>query len=612
MNSFRVRLTLIIISLIGLSVLAAGLFMAKSFKDSQLDSLQDSMVREMKMIAASSVWESGEPEKLFSYFTEEARKIKLITGERVTFIQNDGTVLGDSDHDPHTMENHEQRIEVKQARKSGVGRDIRRSETTEANLMYVAIPWSIDDSQSGIIRLAMNLSQVEASIRQLWLVLLAGLLILFIITAAISYRIALGLTRPIEQISRVAKRIENLDYHARVSIKSSDEIGELGHSINAMAESLTNQLRRIRQNETQLESVLDNMINGIVMIDHNGIVALMNRRAEEVLGVPASSLTGRHYTEAKQRAQFIRFIEEGLESRTPRHDEISIHYPEERLLELNLVPVFQGREEFGGVLLVLQDVSAIRRLERMRSEFVANVSHELKTPIAAVKGFAETLLGGAVNDPETARSFLQIIYDESERLNRLIGDILELSKVESRRIPLQFSPIELSSFAAKTLEVLQSEAERKQITLEVKVEDGLYMEADEDRLRQVVLNLLSNGINYTPEGGRVSLVIEPAQSEAARQAALGGSTDPIGDDCDLMRFRISDTGIGIPRKDLPRIFERFYRVDKARSRSSGGTGLGLSIVKHLIELHEGTITVESTVGAGSTFVFELPIVQGMI
>ncbi|MGO4374066.1 sensor histidine kinase, partial [Paenibacillus sp. MCAF20] len=215
---------------------------------------------------------------------------------------------------------------------------------------------------------------------------------------------------------------------------------------------------------------------------------------------------------------------------------------------------------------------------------------ELKTPIAAVKGFAETLLGGVVKDEETARSFLQIIFDESDRLNRLIGDILELSKIESRRVPLIFSPIELDSFVSKTVTLLESEAARKNIKLHMQIEPGLYMEADEDRLRQIMMNVLANGINYTPEGGRVSIKVHARGEEH-------------------IHFQISDSGIGIPKKDLPRIFERFYRVDKARSRSSGGTGLGLSIVKHLVELHKGTITVESTVGVGTTFDIELPVLH---
>jgi two-component system phosphate regulon sensor histidine kinase PhoR len=579
------------IAMIALSVSAAGLFMVKTFKENHINALEDNMVREMQIISAKMEWKSGQLSSLYDYYSDEAKELRRYTGARVTFIRNDGVVLGDSDGDPRDMDNHLTRIEVKEALKSGTGRAIRASETVKQNMMYVAIPVQIIPNQApDVIRLAMSLKEVESSIRNLTMGLMAGLLVLFLIAAVISYRLALGLTRPLEQITKVAKRIKNMDYRARVKVTKQDEIGELGNAINAMADSLQVQMTRIQQNENQLESVLDNMINGIVMIDRGGKIVLMNRRAEEVLGFSARELVGRHYAEAKQQYELSQMIQEGLKSKQHLREEITFYFPEERLLELNLVPIHPEGNEFSGVLLVLQDVSAIRRLERMRSEFVANVSHELKTPITAVKGFAETLLGGAVNDEETARSFLQIIFDESDRLNRLIGDILELSKIESRRVPLVFSPVEVDTFVEKSIKLMESEASRKSIELTMNIEPGLYVEADEDRLRQIIMNLLSNGINYTPEGGKVSLKVEG-----------------MGDD--HIRIQITDSGIGIPKKDLPRIFERFYRVDKARSRSSGGTGLGLSIVKHLVELHKGTISVTSAVGVGSTFTIELPVLQ---
>lgn len=565
--------------------------MVKTFKETHIEALEDNMVREMQIISAKMEWKSGDLPSLYSYYSKEAKELKGYTGSRVTFIRNDGTVLGDSDTDPKEMENHLDRMEIQEALETGTGRVIRASSTTKQNMMYVAIPVDIVPGQApDVIRLSMSLKEVEESIRRLTMLLVGGLLVLFLIAALISFRLALGLTRQLEQITKVAKRIKNMDYLARVNVTKQDEIGELGNAINAMADSLQIQMTRIQQNENQLESVLDNMINGIVMIDFNGKIVLMNRRAEEVLGFSAGELVGRHFAEAKQQYELAQMIQEGLQSKVHMREEITFYFPEERLLELNLVPIHRESKEFSGVLLVLQDVSAIRRLERMRSEFVANVSHELKTPITAVKGFAETLLGGAVNDEETARSFLQIIYDESDRLNRLIGDILELSKIESRRVPLVFSPVEVTSFVDKSIKLMQSEADRKNITISLNVEPGLYVEADEDRLRQIVMNLLSNGINYTAEGGRLSLKAE-------------------GRGEDYIRIEISDTGSGIPKKDLPRIFERFYRVDKARSRSSGGTGLGLSIVKHLIELHKGTISVKSEVGIGSTFTIELPVLQ---
>jgi two-component system, OmpR family, phosphate regulon sensor histidine kinase PhoR len=486
---------------------------------------------------------------------------------------------------------------------TGEGSSVRYSDTLKQNMIYVAVKVKAGDSDKpvGIMRLAMSLSDVDRSLHNMWLALIFGLLLLFALAAIVSYRVALSVTKPIERMTSAAKRMASMDYAIRVPDGGRDEVGELARALNAMAGSLQEQLDEIRQNGTRLQSVLDNMTSGVVMIAHDGRVILYNRQAELLLGSSARERVGRSYSEIRQHYELVGLIREGLEDPVPLHEEWTVYFPEERLLEINLVPMKMSGEEEPGLLLVLQDVSAIRRLERMRSEFVANVSHELKTPVAAVKGFAETLLAGAMNDPETARSFLTIIQDESERLNRLIGDILELSKIESRRSPLLFSPIELSPFLARMTELLAADAARKEITLDVQSEEGLFLEADEDRLGQILMNLMQNGINYTPEGGKVKVraVIVPEDEGE-------GEGDEVNE---MVRITVSDTGIGIPKKDIPRIFERFYRVDKARSRSSGGTGLGLSIVKHLAELHHGTIRVESTVGIGSQFILELPLLQ---
>ncbi|MFC6332590.1 two-component system histidine kinase PnpS [Paenibacillus septentrionalis] len=589
MLSFRARLTTIIISMVALSVIASGLLMLKTFKENHIHVLEDTLEREMRLIAAQMDWKSGSDEELADYYYEHIRQLQELMDNRVTLIKEDGTVLADSDFNVREMDNHHYREEVLSALENGIGKSTRSSDTLNQNMLYVAIPvTNTANDETYVLRLAISLEEVEQSISSLTAVLVVGLIILFVIAALISYRIALGLTKPLEKITQVAKRIKNMDYRARVEVKKNDEIGELGHAINAMADSLQIQMGRIRQNENHLQSVLSNMINGIVMMDASGSILIMNERAEQILGISAAKLIGRHYREMKQQYELSQLIVEGYESRRHIHEEVTFYYPEERLLELNLVPIYQGNSsDFGGILLVLQDVSAIRRLERMRSEFVANVSHELKTPIAAVKGFAETLLGGAVKDEETSKAFLQIIYDESERLNRLIGDILELSKIESRRVPLMLSPIEIKEFMTNTFAILEVSANRKHIDFQLSSPEELYMEGDEDRLRQIFVNLLSNAIAYTPEGGKVEVDITVTE-------------------LDMIRISISDTGIGIPEKDLPRIFERFYRVDKARSRGSGGTGLGLSIVKHLVELHKGTITVESKVGQGTTFTLELP------
>jgi len=590
--SFRARLTTIIISMVALSVIASGLLMLKTFKENHINVLEDTLEREMRLIAAQMEWISGSDELLIDFYTPHVQQLKELMETRVTLIKGDGTVIADSDYNPRDMDNHGHREEIIGAIENGIGKSTRSSDTLQQSMLYVAIPvTNTVSNENYVLRLAISLQEVEQSISSLTVVLVAGLIILFVVAALISYRIALGLTRPLEKITQVAKRIKNMDYRARVDVQKNDEIGELGHAINAMAESLQIQMTRIRQNENHLQSVLSNMINGIVMMDASGSILIMNERAEQILGISAAKLIGRHYREMKQQFELSQLIIEGFETKSHIHEEITFYYPEERLLELNIVPIYQGSSsDLGGVLLVLQDVSAIRRLERMRSEFVANVSHELKTPIAAVKGFAETLLGGAVKDEETTKAFLGIIYDESERLNRLIGDILELSKIESRRAPLILSPVDIKQFMTNTIAILEVSADQKQIEVNLTSPEELYMEGDEDRLRQIFVNLLSNAISYTPEGGKIFVNISLTEQEK-------------------VQITIKDTGIGIPEKDLPRIFERFYRVDKARSRGSGGTGLGLSIVKHLVEMHRGTITVESAVGEGTTFTLELPLMH---
>ncbi|MNH86821.1 Alkaline phosphatase synthesis sensor protein PhoR [compost metagenome] len=597
MNKFRAKLTLILTLLIGFSMLTAGLFMAKLLKDSHIEVLQENMERELKVILATGQWNRNENDQtLIQVYTEQAKKIKELAEARITYVREDGKVLADSDENPLQMDNHLNRPEIGDAKQHGVGYKIRYSETLKQNMLYAAIPVKNETKVIGYLRMSISLEQVDSTVIQLWYFLIIGLAVLFLIAGYVSYRIARSVTRPIERITSVAKHITNMDYKARVESHNKDEIGQLGLAINQMADSLQLQMNRILENEGRLKGVLENMVSGVLMIDRDERIVLLNPSAEEILGFSAQELLGKKYNEAKQQYEFTKMIQECLDVREHIRDEMVFYYPAERILEINLSPISQADEEWSGVLIVLHDITAVRRLERMRSEFVANVSHELKTPIAAVKGFAETLLAGALNDKETAKSFLQIIFDESERLNRLIGDILELSKIESRRIPLHFSPVDLHDFISKSLSMMNAEADKKHIELSMQVDKDTYLEADEDRLRQIFINLLSNGINYTQEGGKVKIRVEP----------LVFNKDG---DHERLKIVVSDTGIGIPKKDLPRIFERFYRVDKARSRSSGGTGLGLSIVKHLVELHKGTIRVDSEVGVGTKITIELPVIH---
>lgn len=576
-------------------MLASGLTMAQMFKDSHIQALEENMVREIKILEHSFEFVSVDEElaNAAPYYTGKAKELADLTDSRVTFIHLDGMVIGDSERLPKEMDNHANREEIVKAAQGEFGSTIRFSDTIGEDMLYVAHRVTSNAGFDGYIRLSTSLEAVGEGLSKGWALMSGGLLVLFLAAAIVSYQVAKGLTKPLELITRVANEISHLDYDARVELHRKDEIGQLGQAINGMADSLQEQLQRIHDNEELMHIVLANMTGGILMVDPSNIIALINRGAERILHVQGEQLLGKPYTSLRRNHDFMRFIEEGIRTKESVQEERTVYDPEERTLQLDGVPMFDDDGSYRGMLFLIQDVTDIRRLEGMRSEFVANVSHELKTPIASVKGFAETLLTG-VEDKELARSFIQIIYDEGDRLNRLIGDILELSKIESKRVPLEFAPVELKEMIDRMFEVLLPAASKKSITMSHNINEPIYIEGDEDRLGQILMNLLSNAINYTLEGGRVRI----------EASFLGEGTDE-----EKIRIIVSDTGIGIPKKDLPRIFERFYRVDKARSRSSGGTGLGLSIVKHLVDLHHGSIRVESKVGEGSSFILELPLIH---
>ncbi|MCR8643729.1 cell wall metabolism sensor histidine kinase WalK [Paenibacillus sp. N1-5-1-14] len=600
MNKFRVKLTLMLILLIGFSMLCAGVYMASIFEKSHITELKGNLVRELNVMVHTGNWNRvGEDANLIEIYTKETERLSKFTQARVTYVRSDGKVMGDSEVNPMTLDNHKERPEIQDALSHQIGFYKRYSDTIKENMLYAAISVDNDQGQSiGALRIAMSLAEVESTVNQLWVYLIVGMLILFLLVSFISYRFAAGITRPIEKITRVAQQITNRNYRARVNIRSKDEVGQLGHAVNRMSDSLQEQMNLILESESRLKGVLGNMSAGVMMVGREGNIVLLNPSAEQILGFEDHELLGHRFDEAKQQPQLIQLIEHCMEKQQPLREEMVFYYPAESILEVNAIPIIQGDDTWTGVLIVLHDITAIRRLEKMRSEFVANVSHELKTPIASVKGFAETLLAGAMNDPETAKAFLKIIYDESERLNRLIGDILALSKIESKRVPLQLSPVSLTTIIEDSIHMMQVEAEQKSIQLDMRVEGDLYLEADEDRLRQILINLLSNGINYTMDGGKVRIIAEPIRARSEDE-----------EEYEHIRITVSDTGIGIPKSDLPRVFERFYRVDKARSRSSGGTGLGLSIVKHLVEIHHGTIQVESEIGIGTKFMIELPVIH---
>jgi two-component system, OmpR family, phosphate regulon sensor histidine kinase PhoR len=421
---------------------------------------------------------------------------------------------------------------------------------------------------------------------KLWISLGLAMAVTLVLSSIIGIKLAKGISRPIEDIIQVAHNLSKKDYKSRVRVKTTGEIEQLSNAINVLAISLQAQMEEILDNQQRLTGVLTNMVSGVMLINPSGRIALVNPAMEQIIGTKATTLTGKLHIEAGKSLGLSQLIDRSLKEGSTIHEEVYIYFPKERILDAHLAPLIGVNGDINGVITVLHDITEIRRLEKVRSEFVANVSHELKTPVTSLKGFAETLLDGAMYDENLCRSFLQIIYDESDRLHRLIADILHLSKIEQQRLPLHPEKLNITDVVYETVETIKEEINKKRIEIKLPKRIEVYLEAEKDRLRQIILNLVANAITYTPEQGTIEVNIDELEQE--------------------VKLIVKDSGIGISEKDLPRIFERFYRVDKARSRNSGGTGLGLAIVKHLVESHHGLIEVKSKEGKGTEFTITLP------
>jgi two-component system phosphate regulon sensor histidine kinase PhoR len=422
---------------------------------------------------------------------------------------------------------------------------------------------------------------------QAWQFLIVLLVLILLGGLLLSARLAGSVRRPLSEIGAAARRLAAGDWEAQVRHPGSDEIGELAQAFNSISGAIREKVRQLAESTGRLEAVLANMESGVVLFDRSGRISLLNPSSESILGIEKNGIDGRTYVEILKNYSLIQIIDEVFRSGKPQGGEISLIFPAERILDAQAAPVFGERHEAGGVVLVLHDISEIRRLEKVRAEFVANVSHELKTPVTAVKGFAETLLEGALYNPAACEEFVGIIAEEAERLNRLITDLLSLSRIESREMKLQLETLELGAAIKRIADKIRPRFQKRELVLVVSMPGHpVLVRADHDRVEQVLTNLLENSLMYTPSGGRVDVGVQEER--------------------DQVLVSVKDTGIGIPPDDLPRIFERFYRVDRARSRKLGGTGLGLAIIKHIVEAHGGRVWVQSELGRGSTFYFTLP------
>ncbi len=514
-------------------------------------------------------------------------RIAKNTGARVTFIAANGAVLADSDEVPSKMENHGDRPEIRQAETSEVGVSTRFSGTVHQPMMYVAR--RSDSGPARYVRVALSLDAVAAEVRWLrrvvWTATGGTLLVALLVTFVIARR----MTAPLVELSQAANAIARGEFGKRVLVSSADEVGTLASSFNAMSAACAEQIAQIDQDREQLRAIFRGMVEGVVVLDAEQTILFVNDAAKGLLGVPALAMEGQKIWRIFRHRQLHEAVEVILVSETPYRCELEWPGPERRAFALH-GSCLAGASNRGAVL-VFHDITHLRKLETVRQDFVANVSHELKTPLAVIQATAETLLDGALADPEHNTRFLERIRENSERLHRLVLDLLTLGRIESNQAPLELEAIDLQTAVEACVDSHEGRAKAKELQLLTEpATETLWALADEEALAEILDNLVDNAIKYTPSGGTITLRWHRQDGQAV--------------------IEVADTGVGIPQKDLPRVFERFYRVDKARSRELGGTGLGLSIVKHLIQALGGNITATSEVGRGSVFTVKVPLAHG--
>lgn len=581
MKKLWVRITFSFLVLIVPVLLLIALIFVELLKDTYYDLKEEQLIQSATFINHMvKMNDEGLQEKIDS--------LAQLNDSRITVISKTGEVLAESQNDVNEMDSHKNREEVQQIlkdhKKSGLS--IRYSETLGYQMMYSTIPIIEDGELIGVIRSSMSLSEIDKAMKSIWQVLfwVVGSAILLI--GLLSIKISRSISSPVEEMIEVSEKLTNGQYETTVKSRPKGELGQLVTSINILSTSLENQMKEIRENEQRLSGVLSNMMSGVLFIDEEGKLILANKAAANLLSLEPDQLIGKNYVEVSRNVTLSQLIEKSVSTGKEVSQEVQLLFPKERILDAHLAPYMDESGNLTGVIVVLHDMTAIRKLEKMRSEFVANVSHELKTPITSVKGFTETLLDGAIDDKEIARTFLEIIHKESERLDRLVHDILDLSTIEQQKNHQQLSKVDLSTLVHTAGEILKKKAKAKDIEIKLPSPTPVEINGVTDRIQQIILNLVANGIAYTGNGGTVEI--------------------NILDHADTVDLIVRDTGIGIPSSELNRIFERFYRVDKARSRNSGGTGLGLAIVKHLVDLHDGTIQVNSEESQGTEFIISFP------
>ena len=508
------------------------------------------------------------------------------SGTRVTVMLPTGVVIGDTDEDPAKMENHANRPEVREALTGQTGNATRYSQTLRKTMMYTAVPVMSGGAAVGVIRASLPLADIDETFGSIYVKVIGGLILIALLAAAVSFLLARRISKPLVKMTAAAERFSRGEFDHPLPAGTSREINDLSRTMNEMAAELDQKIRTITDQRNERDAVLTSMVEGVIAVDPEERIISVNRAASEMLRIDRRSSIGHYLQEIVRVADLHRFVAALLRARESQESQFELQGAETRIVQALGAPLLTERGQNMGAVVVLHDITRLHRLEIVRRDFVANVSHELRTPITSIKGFVETLRDGGADTEQTNR-FLEIVSSQTDRLNSIINDLLSLSELEqSARGEIGFERTGLSALLQGAVDLVHRKAETAHVTISQHGESDIEVDVNPSLMEQAIVNLLDNAIKYSNAGGLVEVKTVVRDGNIA--------------------ISITDHGCGIERIHLPRLFERFYRVDRARSRELGGTGLGLSIVKHIVTVHGGTVSVDSSPGIGSCFTLTIP------
>ncbi|NMD70725.1 PAS domain-containing protein [Bacillus sp. DNRA2] len=583
MIKFRTRLLIPLITLIFIVMIALGLLLGQLFKNYHFNQFNERLQKENTLVSIFIENTGG----IASLDQQRVQEFSETIDARVSITDPKGKILFDSGELSDTLsdELHYRTLKDIISSQNNDQDVVINKEGNELHFFWK--PIENDGKIEGVVFLSAKMDVLEEAYGQIWWLLSISFILALIVIIILGTSITSRYTKPIESATKVAMELAKGNYRARTYEDKVDETGMLSTSINILARNLQEMMKAKEMQQDRLTTLIESMGSGLILIDNRGYVSLINRAFKEVFHVKPEVYLYRLYYEVIEHREISDLVEEIFitEQQVKRYLRIPIGI-DLKHFEVFGAPIIGTNDVWKGTLLVFHDITELKNLEQTRKDFVANVSHELKTPVTSIKGFTETLLDGAKDDPKSLEAFLHIILTESDRLQQLIEELLELSRIEQHKFNLDIKEVNLGTLLKDSVTMLQKKAEDKSVTLNyLEDNENVVIQGDLFRLKQVFINVINNAIMYTPQNGSIKIETEMKD--------------------DRVLVHISDTGIGIEKQEIPRIFERFYRVDKARSRNSGGTGLGLAIVKHLIEAHQGTITVSSEVGTGSVFTISL-------